>query len=610
MQATAALNLNSKATTKVADSTAKSTTSSVSAEKKGEFDKSLTKASGAVTSEGSKGSVKKEQPQSSNETSKIDAKSSVSDDSSVSASDSKKTDKASSDSLFDSLFGSDEGETPAEDEVVAKDSSATGKVKSESKQKPEDVDDNMQEASDLLKRLDESNAALQSEKGDPESARTGKKPSSTENQDQVTSFRNSDAQRANGSNASVDSDGNLTKAQSMTQSSEAKVVDSEHSVKQTSKPVNDVSSTKQSDTELSSKPDAAKAQESDATSQIKKANNQADIDTEQGITGSAKNKVEQSSGQVSGEEPLDSESKGVYGQSSGEDNIVWDETENSAVTTTSAASTQKTPAQVAGAGSAAQATQSTSTVSSAAAGHNATASTPLSSAGNPQMAQAAAVTGQTSPAATAGAQMDGSNHHAALAAAGLQASKNQKQDTGQPESTPGSEPVSAAQTQNNLSGLQRLEQAQQAQAPVQIKSELAADQMAERVQMMMSKNLKNIDIRLDPPELGRMQIRMNMNGDLANVQITVSNPAARDLIEQTMPRLREMLAQNGVALAEASVQQQSSRGGQAQQGADQQRGSGGQFAGSQGSGIEGGVEDEPTIQVSTSSPEQGISYFA
>ncbi|MCV5960739.1 flagellar hook-length control protein FliK, partial [Escherichia coli] len=63
----------------------------------------------------------------------------------------------------------------------------------------------------------------------------------------------------------------------------------------------------------------------------------------------------------------------------------------------------------------------------------------------------------------------------------------------------------------------RAEAAQQAQLPLQLTKELANEQVAEKVQMMMSKNLKNLDIRLDPPELGRMQIRMTMNNDLANV---------------------------------------------------------------------------------------------
>ncbi len=97
----------------------------------------------------------------------------------------------------------------------------------------------------------------------------------------------------------------------------------------------------------------------------------------------------------------------------------------------------------------------------------------------------------------------------------------------------------------------------------------AGEQLAERVQMMLSKNLKNVDIRLDPPELGKMQIRMTMNSDIASVQFTVANQQTRDIIEQAMPRLREMLSQQGLQLADTSVQQQNAGQQQSQYVADQ-----------------------------------------
>ncbi len=56
-----------------------------------------------------------------------------------------------------------------------------------------------------------------------------------------------------------------------------------------------------------------------------------------------------------------------------------------------------------------------------------------------------------------------------------------------------------------------------------------------------------------------MKIRMTMNNDVANVHFTVSNQQARDAgLVATLPRLREMLAQQGMQLADSSVQQQNS----------------------------------------------------
>lgn len=103
-----------------------------------------------------------------------------------------------------------------------------------------------------------------------------------------------------------------------------------------------------------------------------------------------------------------------------------------------------------------------------------------------------------------------------------------------------------------------------AQTPLQMNQNQAevANVLSERVNMMMSKNLKHVDIRLDPPELGRLQIKLSVNQDQASVQFTVANQAARDVVEQSMPRLREMMQQQGLQLAQSSVQQQDAGGRQ------------------------------------------------
>ena len=195
-------------------------------------------------------------------------------------------------------------------------------------------------------------------------------------------------------------------------------------------------------------------------------------------------------------------------------------------------------------------------------------------------------------------------------AAGILKATTDKQDKTEPQQGLAGQ-LQAAVSQQGVTTPQqaRIDAAQQAQLPLQLTKELANDQVAEKVQMMMSKNLKNLDIRLDPPELGRMQIRMTMNSDLANVHFTVSNPQARDIIEQTLPRLREMLAQQGMQLADTSVQQQNS--GQQQRGypaaeQNKQGGFGRGFSGQTDEDFDGGVE----LNVNVTSPRDGISFYA
>ncbi len=155
----------------------------------------------------------------------------------------------------------------------------------------------------------------------------------------------------------------------------------------------------------------------------------------------------------------------------------------------------------------------------------------------------------------------------------------------------------------------RADAVQQAQLPLQLTKELANEQVAEKVQMMMSKNLKNLDIRLDPPELGRMQIRMTMNSDLANVHFTVTNPQARDIIEQTLPRLREMLAQQGMQLADSSVQQQSTsqqQSGYSASDQNTQNADGRHFFGESDEGLDTDIE----LNMNVTSVPDGISFYA
>lgn len=198
--------------------------------------------------------------------------------------------------------------------------------------------------------------------------------------------------------------------------------------------------------------------------------------------------------------------------------------------------------------------------------------------------------------------------NAALAAGALKATADKQDKPELQHGLAGQLQAMAGQQGTNVQQQARIDAAQQAQLPLQLTKELANEQVAEKVQMMMSKNLKNLDIRLDPPELGRMQIRMTMNNDVANVHFTVNNPQARDIIEQMLPRLREMLAQQGMQLADSSVQQQNSGQQQGRYTAEQH----GQSA--QGSGFSGQSEEsfdaDVNLDLNVASKRDGISFYA
>ncbi|MCG9679534.1 flagellar hook-length control protein FliK [Vibrio sp. Isolate24] len=198
----------------------------------------------------------------------------------------------------------------------------------------------------------------------------------------------------------------------------------------------------------------------------------------------------------------------------------------------------------------------------------------------------------------------------AAGAVGKLAATDGKQGASQSGDTGFAQQLSQAASQQGLTAQNpiRTEQAA-AQAPLQLNREMAGDQVAERVQMMMSKNLKNIDIRLDPPELGRLQIRMNMTGEGATVHFTVANQQARDVIEQSMPRLREMLAQQGVQLGDSSVQQQSAGQQQNRYAAGSGAGNG-QGSSNQAFTGEENLEPDVNLDLNVATKRDGISYYA
>jgi flagellar hook-length control protein FliK len=125
-------------------------------------------------------------------------------------------------------------------------------------------------------------------------------------------------------------------------------------------------------------------------------------------------------------------------------------------------------------------------------------------------------------------------------------------------------------------------------------------QLRERVHLMVRQNIQVAEIRLDPAELGQMQIRVNLQQEQASVQFIVQQQAAKELLEQQMPRLREMLQQQGLQLGEGQVQQQQR----------QQTGQNGQGQ-QQGTELADTVDDAlPTQQIQVKLSERLVDYYA
>ena len=78
-------------------------------------------------------------------------------------------------------------------------------------------------------------------------------------------------------------------------------------------------------------------------------------------------------------------------------------------------------------------------------------------------------------------------------------------------------------------------------------------EFGKRIQFMIKNNVQTAELRLDPPELGRINVKINFSNDHAHVSFSSAHQSVRDTIEQTMPRLRELLAESGLQLGNADV---------------------------------------------------------
>ena len=139
-----------------------------------------------------------------------------------------------------------------------------------------------------------------------------------------------------------------------------------------------------------------------------------------------------------------------------------------------------------------------------------------------------------------------------------------------------------------------------------IKSD-AAKMLQERVSSMLSINNKEAEIRLDPPEMGSMQIRIRSDAEQAQINFVVQNQQAKEALEQSLPRLREMLMQQGLELGESSISYGDSSGEQAQQ---QEGDAQGQMANNRSTDETNSEQPDKQIQGSGQQTSSSIDYYA
>jgi flagellar hook-length control protein FliK len=86
--------------------------------------------------------------------------------------------------------------------------------------------------------------------------------------------------------------------------------------------------------------------------------------------------------------------------------------------------------------------------------------------------------------------------------------------------------------------------------------------LGERIQWMVNRKMQAAQIRLNPAQLGPMEVRIQVQNDQASIQFTSAHGVVREALEAALPRLRELFDASGVELVDVDVSGQSFAGGQ------------------------------------------------
>lgn len=68
------------------------------------------------------------------------------------------------------------------------------------------------------------------------------------------------------------------------------------------------------------------------------------------------------------------------------------------------------------------------------------------------------------------------------------------------------------------------------------------------------KGAREVSFHVDPPELGPIEVSLRMDQQRVDINMSASNPFTRDVLQQSLPQLRELFAAGGLQLGGANIE--------------------------------------------------------
>lgn len=86
-----------------------------------------------------------------------------------------------------------------------------------------------------------------------------------------------------------------------------------------------------------------------------------------------------------------------------------------------------------------------------------------------------------------------------------------------------------------------------------VQSQQWGEEVSQKVVWFTGRNIQAAEMHLNPAELGPIDVKINIQNDVASVTFNVHNASVRDLLESNVVRLREMMEASGVNVGDVNV---------------------------------------------------------
>ena len=116
--------------------------------------------------------------------------------------------------------------------------------------------------------------------------------------------------------------------------------------------------------------------------------------------------------------------------------------------------------------------------------------------------------------------------------------------------------VSQIMPNNGLTATHNLTQA--AFSEMGLNQEGVEEPLARQVMLLAYQGQQAARLKLNPPELGAVDIKLELRDSDVKLNLSTHTPVARDLLEAALPRLREIMHESGMNLLEVEVTQRDS----------------------------------------------------